>query len=87
METEPRVGSVMRASTFNSVLLPAPLRPTIPTTSPRRMLKETSCRAQKSSLPDGASVPRAGVTLRHSRRARSATASRSVSWRGARPIR
>ncbi len=31
---DPSVGSVIRESSFSSVLLPAPLRPMIPTTSP-----------------------------------------------------
>ncbi len=35
----PVVGSVMRERIFSSVLLPAPLRPMMPTTSPRRDLE------------------------------------------------
>ena len=42
------VGSVMRDRIFSSVLLPAPLRPMMPTTSPGWTSNETSCSAQKS---------------------------------------
>jgi len=38
----------MRLRIFNKVDLPAPLRPTIPTDSPRRTLNETSFRAHSS---------------------------------------
>ncbi|MEY2545170.1 MAG: hypothetical protein QOG48_287, partial [Verrucomicrobiota bacterium] len=34
------------------VLLPAPLRPMMPTTSPRRTSKDTPFNAQKSSLEE-----------------------------------
>ena len=46
--TLPEVLSSVPARIFNSVLLPAPLRPTTPTTSPRRTSKEMSCSAQNS---------------------------------------
>src|SRR5437879_587325 len=49
--TRPSVGSVIREMTFSRVLLPAPLRPTIPTTSPSPTLKVTSFRDQKCSRP------------------------------------
>src|ERR1035441_1727997 len=39
----------MRLRIFSSVLLPAPFRPIMPTTSPRLTSKETSLSAQKSS--------------------------------------
>ena len=42
MVTRPRVGSVIRLRIFNSVLLPAPLRPMMPSTSPRLTSKLTS---------------------------------------------
>ncbi len=45
----PLVGSVMRESILSSVLLPAPLRPIMPTTSPRLTSKETSLSAHRSS--------------------------------------
>ena len=54
--TRPSVGSVMRLRIFSSVLLPAPFRPMMPTTSPRLTSKETSFSAQKSS----ADFPEAG---------------------------
>src|SRR5581483_4066872 len=47
--TRPSVGSVIREITFSRVLLPAPLRPMIPTTSPSFTLKETPFSAQKFS--------------------------------------
>jgi hypothetical protein len=46
ISANPRDGSVMRESTFSRVLLPAPFLPMIPTTSPRRISKETPSRAQ-----------------------------------------
>ena len=52
LETRPRnsatpsVGSVIRESTFNNVDFPAPLRPTMPSTSPRFTSKLTSRSAQ-----------------------------------------
>ena len=49
MVTRPAVGSVMRERIFSSVDLPAPLRPMMPTTSPRLTSKETSFSAQNSS--------------------------------------
>ncbi len=42
----PVVGSVMRERILSSVLLPAPLRPMMPTTSPASTSKLTSFRAQ-----------------------------------------
>ena len=45
----------MRERILSSVLLPAPLRPMMPTTSPSLTSKETSLRAQMVSLcPDRA---------------------------------
>ena len=44
------VGSVMRLRIFSSVLLPAPLRPMMPTTSPGSTSNDTSRSAQKSSI-------------------------------------
>ena len=49
----PVVGSVMRERIFNSVDLPAPLRPMMPMTSPSLTAKETSRRAQNSSPSAG----------------------------------
>ena len=43
----PEFGLVMRERILSRVLFPAPLRPMIPTTSPRLTSKETSSRAQK----------------------------------------
>ena len=69
----PSVGGVIRESSFSSVLLPAPLRPTTPITSPSATVKEIPRSAQKCS---GESL------LAESRRPkRCASASRSVSWR------
>ena len=48
----PSVGSVIRLRIFSRVDLPAPLRPIMPTTSPCLTSKETSLRAQKSSVPE-----------------------------------
>src|SRR5919198_4044066 len=45
----PRVGSVIRERTRRSVVLPAPFRPMIPSTSPSRTSKETSSSAQMCS--------------------------------------
>src|SRR5262249_59036417 len=50
MRAFPSVGSVIRLRIFSRVDLPAPLRPMIPTTSPRSISKEMSFRAQKSWL-------------------------------------
>src|SRR2546423_14420525 len=47
--TSPSVGAVMRERIFKSVDFPAPLRPMMPTTSPRLTSKETSFRAQNVS--------------------------------------
>jgi len=49
MVTRPVVGSVIRLKIFNSVLFPAPLRPMMPTASPRRISKLTSLSAHTSS--------------------------------------
>ena len=45
----------MRERILSSVLLPAPLRPMMPTTSPRLISKDTSRNAQNSSLGEAAS--------------------------------
>src|SRR5438105_4292144 len=45
----PRVGSVIRERIRSSVVLPAPFRPMIPSTSPSRTWKETSSSAQMRS--------------------------------------
>src|ERR1017187_3120197 len=47
--THPSVGSVIREMIFSKVLLPAPLRPMIPITSPWATSKLTSFSAQKCS--------------------------------------
>ena len=44
----PSVGAVIRESIFSSVLLPAPLRPIRPTTSPRSISSDTSRSAHRS---------------------------------------
>ena len=44
----------MRLRILRSVVLPAPLRPMMPTTSPRLTSNETSFKAQKSSIDGGA---------------------------------
>ena len=49
MRISPSVGSVMRERSFSSVLLPAPLRPMMPTTSPRATSNEQSFSAQSAS--------------------------------------
>ena len=64
----PVVGGVMRARIFSIVLLPAPLRPMMPTVSPARISKETSFSAQNSlaaasSAPSGALGDEAGDLL------------------------
>ena len=46
ISAQPVVGSVMRERIFSSVLLPAPLRPMMPTTSPCSTSNETSFSAQ-----------------------------------------
>ena len=46
ISARPSVGSVMRARILSTVLLPAPLRPTIPSVSPGSSSKVTSFRAQ-----------------------------------------
>src|SRR3954470_10045880 len=51
-QTRPRVGRNTREIVLSSVLLPAPFRPTTPTTSPRRTSKLTPFKAQKSSAVD-----------------------------------
>src|SRR5438128_7515702 len=53
MRTRPSVGSVIRLRILSSVVFPAPLRPMMPRTSPRRTEKLTSRRAQKSSVRGG----------------------------------
>ena len=50
MVTRPSLGSVMRDRIFSSVDLPAPLRPMMPSTSPRLTSKLTSFSAQNSSV-------------------------------------
>ncbi len=49
MSARPVVGSVIRDRIFSSVLLPAPFRPMIPTTSPGFTSKDTSFSAQIES--------------------------------------
>ena len=49
MRARPSVGSVIRLSTFSSVLLPAPFRPTNPRTSPWFTSKEMLRMAQNVS--------------------------------------
>src|SRR5215471_15757154 len=48
ISAKPEDGSVIRESTLSRVLLPAPLRPMRPTTSPLLTSIETSLRAQKT---------------------------------------
>ena len=64
----PPVGSTIRLRIFSSVDLPAPLRPTMPTTSPRPTSNETSLSAQNRGPPWACSRR---VPLRASRAARS----------------
>src|SRR5436309_1794903 len=52
MSTPPIVGSVMRLRIFRRVLLPAPLLPIIPSTSPALTSNETSLSAQNVSEVD-----------------------------------
>ena len=59
------VGSVMRDRIFSSVLLPAPLRPMMPTTSPRAISNDTSSSAQNSVASGGL---RGRATHAHGRR-------------------
>src|SRR5262249_53194476 len=54
----PSVGLVMRLRILRSVLLPAPFRPMMPTTSPLATSKLKSFSAQNSSLSDAAAGPR-----------------------------
>ncbi len=74
--TCPSVGSVMRLRIFSSVLLPAPLRPMMPTTSPRLTSKQTSLRAQKELAwsirppPENARSGRVARFVRVSRKVR-----------------
>ena len=80
----PRVGSVMRLRIFSSVLLPAPLRPMMPTTSPGCTSKLTSSSAQNASdagRPGSSPPPCANARARrhprgrfHDRRAERAVA-------------
>src|ERR1700739_2921504 len=49
MSARPRVGAVMRESSLSNVLLPAPLAPMSPTSSPWPISIETSFTAQKGS--------------------------------------
>ena len=65
----PLVGGVIRDRIFRSVLLPAPFRPMMPTTSPTRTSKLTSRSAQKS-VADVASPPEAAQALPRSGRHR-----------------
>ena len=53
----PLVGSTIRLRIFSSVDFPAPLRPTMPTTSPRLTSKETSLSAQNPWSYLGPLVP------------------------------
>ena len=54
--TRPSVGSVMRERILSSVILPAPLRPMMPSTSPRLTSKLTSLSAQNSSTASPATI-------------------------------
>ena len=74
--TWPRVGSTMRDRIFSSVLLPAPLRPMMPITSPGWISNETSCSAQKSSIDT--SLPRIWRNRRSGAVAMSVSRSRNV---------
>ena len=51
--TSPLVGAVTRERIFKSVLFPAPLRPMMPSTSPRLTSKDTSRRAHSVSSSVG----------------------------------
>ena len=53
----PPVGSAIRLRIFSSVLLPAPLRPMIPTTSPGWTSNETPLNAQNVSASDALTSP------------------------------
>src|SRR5450759_592409 len=74
--TSPNVGSVMRASILSNVLLPAPFRPMIPTTSPAETSKSTSRSAQKVSGRTRLDTMRFARVLGH--RAAPASVSRMV---------
>src|SRR5262249_29960521 len=56
--------SVIRLRILSNVVLPAPLRPMMPTTSPRFTSNDTSCKAQNSAVRSEG----AAGTRRHSRR-------------------
>ena len=56
--TRPSVGSVMRDRILSSVVLPAPLRPMMLTTSPRLISKSTSRSAQNSSTTSPSTMAR-----------------------------
>ncbi len=58
---QPVLGSVMRDRILRSVLFPAPLRPTTPTTSPGAISNDTSRSAQivAALSPPSRAVPRA----------------------------
>ena len=57
----PAVGSVIRLRIFRSVDFPAPLRPTIPTTSPGWTSNETSLRAQQGLARQAVAALTAGL--------------------------
>ena len=79
MSTRPSVGSVMRDRILSSVLLPAPLRPMMPTTSPCLTSKETSSqRPDRSSASSAAASPRRSGAQRRRSAVRSAVAQRAV---------
>src|SRR5687767_2420518 len=56
--TSPSVSSVIRERILSRVLLPAPFRPTTPTTWPRFMSKEICLSAQNASFVDEPRKPR-----------------------------
>ncbi len=75
IDTVPCVGSVIRERIFSSVLLPAPLRPMMPTTSPARTSKLMSRIAQSCSSAEPRLRPR---NMRKGAAAIDASESRSV---------
>src|SRR5438874_5692112 len=85
---QPRVGLVMRDSTLSSVLLPAPLLPMMPTTSPGSTLKETSSSAHTRSISRATVRPLTNARRRPAPRATETTSdSRSDSYGNADSVR
>ncbi len=80
MSARPSVGSVIRLSTFSSVLLPAPFRPIMPSTSPLLTSKEMLRMAQKASSAVASSLPVRARSRFSGERTMPATASRSVAF-------